>query len=536
MILLISISIAKLLYYVDPQRILKKISFSTIIYDRHNKLMGAKISKDGQWRFPFDISNKQFNKENHIPYKFEKAILLFEDEFFYYHIGFNPVSIIKALFKNIKKQKKFSGASTISLQISRLLRNYALKSNKIIRKNKRNIFDKVLELIIALWLEIRYSKKQILNLYCNLAPFGSNVVGLRTASWRYFHRSPEKLSWAEIAALAVLPNAPSLIYPGKNSIKFVKKRNFLLKKLASRNIIDNITLKLALQEPLPHKPKPLPNHAYHLLQRIIKEGYTGTQFRSTIDLSLQIKSKNILNRHFKILKENMIYNIAILIVEIDTKNVLAYHGNTNIESKKFDYGQYVDIITHKRSSGSILKPFLYAFLLREGIILPNSLVFDIPTSISGYSPKNSDDQFYGAISASKALYKSLNVPFVRLLYSYGLEKFYFELKELDILSLEKPPLYYGLSLILGGAEISLWQAVSAYVNLARLLLKDNKNNLIQSKQNKIKKLNFDYNKKEFGRNIDQLEKIYKRKIPKAIVWATFEALTNMPDDRNFNKN
>ena len=398
-------------------------------------LLGAKISDDRQWRFP---------QINTVPDKFKKAIIEFEDRHFYFHPGLNPYSLIRALIQDVRKRKIVSGGSTITMQVIR-----------ISRKNKsRTFFEKFIEIILSFRLELTYSKNEILALYASNAPFGGNVVGLEAASWRYFGRPPEKLSWSEIATIAVLPNSPSLIFPGKNHEKLLNKRNRLLDKLHKAHFIDDIDLRLAKSEPIPGKPFPLPQLAQHLLERSITDGHKGEQVYSTIDVFLQSKVNEIIAQHQVKLKANEINNAAALVLDVNSGDVLAYIGNT--ESMNPQDGSYVDIITSPRSTGSILKPYLYVAMLNDGMLVPTMLVPDIPTQISGYVPLNYSQTFDGAIPAKRALARSLNVPAVRMLQSFGFERFNYFLKKLGMTTLNKPALHYGLTIILGGAEGKLW--------------------------------------------------------------------------------
>lgn len=422
--------------------------YCTVLNAADEQLLAAKIASDGQWRFPECDS---------VPERFEKAIIYFEDEYFYRHPGINPVSVLKAIGQNIKAGKIVRGASTLSLQVVRMS-----------RKNKaRTITQKLLEFVLALRLEMRFSKKEILNLYASHAPFGGNVVGLEAASWRYFGRSPELLSWAEAATMAVLPNAPALIYPGKNQDKLLEKRNRLLEKLLKRGIIDQLTCNLAQMEPLTGEPKPLPQLTPHLLDRVVRDGYEQQKIHSTIDRSLQNRVARIVDTHHQVLVQNEIVNAAALVIEVETGNVLAYVGNTSCDCE--DAGTQVDIITAPRSSGSILKPFLYASMQKEGMLLPKTLLSDIPTRISGFNPKNFDKKYDGAVPANNALARSLNVPAVRMLQDYGIEHFLDQLQQLQFSTINKSADYYGLSLILGGAEVTLWDLGSAYSSMARQL-------------------------------------------------------------------
>ncbi|MFK5958062.1 MAG: penicillin-binding protein 1C, partial [Lutibacter sp.] len=331
------------------------------------------------------------------------------------------------------------------------------------RKNqKRTYFEKIKELILATRLEFRYSKEKILSLYASNAPFGGNVVGLDVASWRYFGRLANELSWSESATLAVLPNAPSLIYPGKNQQKLVEKRNRLLKKLFNKKIIDTLTYELAIEEELPQKPYKIPQIAPHLLQNVTKT-QKGKRVKTSLKMNLQQRVNSIVKEHYNELRKNEINNIAVLILDVKTRKILVYIGNsptTKLHQKN------VDIVNKPRSTGSILKPFLYAAMLDAGDILPNTLVADIPTQIGSYKPQNFNKKFDGAVFASIALSKSLNVPAVRMLRSFGLDRFHHYLKELKLKDIKYNANHYGLSLILGGAESNLWDLCKSYASMA----------------------------------------------------------------------
>src|SRR5688500_2752827 len=218
----------------------------------------------------------------------------------------------------------------------------------------------------ALRAEIKYSKDEIMQLYASHAPFGGNVVGLGAASWRYFQKTPDQLSWGEAATLAVLPNAPGLIHPGRNRDALLHKRNRLIKKLESVGLIDETESSLAMLEPLPDKPYPLPDIAPHLLGHYKS---TGKTLYSTIDIELQQRLSELIQRHADILSLNGVNNAALMVMETETGNVLAYIGNASDEKKQ--HQNDVDIIMSERSSGSILKPFLYCAALEDGFITPS---------------------------------------------------------------------------------------------------------------------------------------------------------------------
>lgn len=419
---------------------------ATVIESRDGKLLGALIAEDGQWRFPHNDS---------IPDKFKTCLLFYEDEYFYKHPGFNLVSIFKALKSNLSSSKIKRGGSTLSQQTIRLSR----------KGKARTYIEKLKEIILATRLEFRYSKDNILAYYSSNAPFGGNVVGLDAASWRYFNRNANDLSWAESATLAVLPNAPSLIYPGKNQSKLLKKRNRLLHKLLEKEIIDSLTFQLSIIEELPPKPYPLPQIAPHLIHKIAQKK-KGKRTQTSISGTLQKQTNFIVKTHYNRLRQNEIYNTAVLVLDVNTRQVLAYVGNSPTDK---NHQNAVDIITKPRSTGSILKPFLYAAMLDSGDILPNTLVPDVPSQFGNYNPQNFTKEFDGAVTAKRALARSLNVPAVRLLQKFGLDRFYHYLKQLKLRDVKYNANHYGLSLILGGAESNLWDLCKSYAAMAGTL-------------------------------------------------------------------
>jgi len=342
---------------------------STVIESREGVLLGARIASDGQWRFPALDS---------VPYRFEQCVVHFEDEYFYYHPGFNPISIGKALYQNISTGKR-RGASTITQQVIRLA-----KKNK-----KRTYGEKIIELIQATRLEASSSKKEILNWYASHAPFGGNVVGLETASWRYYGVPATDLSWGQSAALAVLPNAPSLVFPGKNEIILKQKRDALLLKLFQKNIIDETTYRMAILEELPGKPHALPDFAHHLTEKLRRTA-PDHRITTTLHIDYQLQINRIVEEYYYLFRQNQIHNLAVLVLGTSTREVLAYVGNTPTTNENH---RYVDIIDKSRSTGSVLKPFLFASMLQSGDLLPSMLVADIPTTINGYSPENFDKTF-----------------------------------------------------------------------------------------------------------------------------------------------
>ena len=421
---------------------------SAIMLDRHGELLGARIAADGQWRFPPRTS---------VPEKFARALIEYEDKRFYAHAGVDPVALGRAAFTDLKARRVVSGGSTLTMQLARLARH----------RRDRGILDKVVEMALATRLEWRYDKDEILALYASHAPFGGNVVGLEAASWRYFGRSPEHLSWAEACTLAVLPNSPALIHPGRNRAALLAKRDRLLNRLMARGFIDDLDAQLAVREPLPLAPLPLPNEAPHLLATLQQQMPQQHRFETTLDGALQRAATALVAEHARSLAARDVHNAASLVIDNRTFEVLAYVGNA-AWSVDNQHGYAVDIVRRPRSTGSILKPLLYAAMLEAGEILPQTLVPDVPTQYAGYMPENFDRQYRGVVPADVALAQSLNVPAVRMLKQHGVQRFYGFLQQAGMTTLVRPPDDYGLTLILGGAEGTLWEITNQYANLAHI--------------------------------------------------------------------
>ncbi len=444
-----------ILFFWPLPKSIQAVPYSAILFSDNGKILAANIAADSQWRF---------ESTRKIPQKYQQSLLLFEDRYFYRHPGVNPLSILRAAKNNLLQGYVTSGGSTISMQLARLLLQESANLRGESKNNKRGIYKKVLEALLAIKMELHYTKDEILILYANHAPFGGNIVGISAASWRYFGRAAEELSWAEAALLAVLPNSPSMMHLGKQRENLIYKRNRLLKKLLDHKVIALTDYRLALLEPLPEKPKSWNQLAPHLLTHL-QQTYPDTHnFYSTIDYSIQSDANRILEQHSRRLANDNVNNIAMLVIDHQLQTTLAYVGNHAWENKS-TYSPRVDIIQRPRSTGSILKPVLYALMLQEGKLSPDSLLPDIPTLFSGYSPENYDRQYRGAVPAHFALAQSLNIPSVYMLRDYGIPHFYEKLKLMGISSLFRPADDYGLTLILGGAEASLWELTSVYTRM-----------------------------------------------------------------------
>lgn len=424
-----------------PRDLFRGVPYSTVVRDRNGELLGARIASDGQWRFP---------PCDTVPDRYATALVAFEDHYFYWHPGVNPVALVRAFIGNLRAGHVTSGGSTITMQVIRLS-----------RRRERTVWQKLVEAVLATRLELRYSKKHILALYASYAPFGGNVVGIDAAAWRYFGRPPGELSWSEVATLAVLPNAPSSIHPGKGQEALLKKRNRLLERLRDKGEIDALTCELSCEEPLPQAPVPLPALASHYVERQPK----GVETVTTLDYYLQKKVEEVAARWSDDLALEGVGDLAAMVIDLKSGDLLAYVGNASPERKR--PGQEVDIAHSPRSTGSILKPVLYCGTLQDGMLLPKTLLPDTPLNIGGFTPQNFDRTFQGAVPADEALARSLNVPAVHLLRRYGVPRFRTLLQQCGMSTLPFEASHYGLSLILGGAEGTLEDITRMYAGMVR---------------------------------------------------------------------
>lgn len=428
--------------------------YSTVVFTEDGELVGARLANDGQWRFP---------PMDSVPYKLKRATLCFEDKHFEHHPGVNPVSIFRALRLNLSAGHVVSGGSTITMQVIRMSRNH----------RKRALSEKIIEAFGALWLELHYSKEEILAMYVSNAPYGGNTVGVHTAAWRYYLRDGSELSWAEAALLAVLPNSPSMIHVERNRDLLKKKRDRLLWMMYEEGEFDEETLLLSMDEPLPERTYSLQAMAPHLVDRLNREKH-GQIVYVTLDGQLQHSVEEMVSRFQSAYAQNGVQNISVLVQETATGNVLCYCGNAGYNN--VDDNQ-VDVIVSPRSTGSIMKPFLYCAMVEDGLVTPKMLVPDVPIQIAGYKPQNFNRTFDGAVPANQALARSLNIPAVLMLRKYGIPLFQDYLKRAGITTLNYPPDHYGLTLILGGAEATLWDVSGVYASMARTLNRYNRDRL-----------------------------------------------------------
>jgi len=427
---------------------------SIVVTDKDYKIIDVFLSDNQQFCL---AGYKKFL----IPDKLKKAILEFEDKYFYYHPGFNPFSLVYSAYVNLKAGSVIRGGSSITMQVA-----------KIILENKgRNIINKILEIMLSFKIELYNTKNKILYYYLSYAPYGYNIRGYQTACLFYFNKTCDNITWGEATTLAVIPNKPNIVY---KPILLKEKRDLLLKRLKDKNIIDKTVYDISVREPISIKKISIVKIAPHITTRLYmeKKGFVKRRFiddsirsnviKTTIDQNIQRKIINIVKPYIEGLREFGIKNISVLVAETQSGYIRGYIGSQDFFDK--DQG-FVDGVLSPRSPGSTLKPFLYALSIDEGLITTSSLLRDTPVFFKEFNPANFDRKYRGVVKASTALTDSLNIPAVILLNSYGLEDFYRFLKDAGVTSLFRTASDYGLSIILGSCEISLFELVNLYRGL-----------------------------------------------------------------------
>lgn len=419
--------------------------YSTIVTSDKGEILHAFLSKDDKWRFR--ISTKELQGD------LKKAFIQKEDQYFYYHPGINVFAITRAAFNNILQQKKTSGASTISMQVIRLM-----------EPRERTYLNKIIEVFRTLQLEWMYSKDEILELYINLVPYGSNIEGVKAASLIYFQKAPGQLSLAQIVSLTIIPNRPISLNPQRYPERLQTERNKWLKRFQEDHTFANDRIADALKEVVYAKRLSFPKSAPHLSIRLHKKYPLLTEIPTTISLSTQSRGQIILENYMQRLKHMGIHNAAVLIYNNLDKRTEAYIGSQNFADSEYQ-GQ-VDGVNAIRSPGSTLKPFIYGMAFDKGMLTPKRMLEDIPTNFDGYAPNNFDDQFHGEISVEKALAYSLNIPAVKTLEMITPRAFTNVLVQTGFRQVKRDQKHLGLSVALGGCGVTLEELTHLYTSFA----------------------------------------------------------------------
>jgi penicillin-binding protein 1C len=422
-----------------------KKEFSKEIHAKDGTLLTAYLTSDDKWRLRTELEE--------VSPELIKAIIEKEDSWYYWHFGINPISVIRAFYQNTTTGETQLGASTITMQVARML-----------ELKRRTYINKLGEMFRAFQLEIKYSKEEILELYLSLLPFGGNIEGVKSASYIYFDRPPDKLSLAQSITLAVIPNDPNSLRLDRSNEEIIKKRDYWIKKFKQEKIFSSSDLKDALDEPIEINRYAIPVTAPHF-SYYVKDSFNGDILKTTLDLSIQQTAENILQRNVKKVFYKGITNGAVLVIDNKSSSVVAYCGSADFYDES-SFGQ-VNGINAIRSPGSTLKAALYAYAFDDGNLTPQMKLADIPTDFHGYQPENYDLQFYGNVTTEFALVNSLNIPAVKLLEQIGLNNFINFLENCGFYQIQKQKGKLGLSMILGGCGTNLQELTRIYSAFAR---------------------------------------------------------------------
>ncbi len=442
-ILLAMFLLFKVLDWVFPFQ--AEIEYAQLVTARDGSVLYAFLSPDDKWRMKTEL--------HEITPELRQTLLYKEDNYFYYHPGINPVAVCRALVNNILRGRKTSGASTITMQVVRLL-----------HPQERTYGHKLVEMFRALQLEWHYSKDEILQMYLNLVPYGGNVEGVKAASLLYFGQLPDRLSVAQITTLVIVPNRPTSLYLGRNTALLKQERNRWLNRFLKGNLFEAKVIQDALNEPLPASRLPLPKIAPHLAYRIHAAQPEQPIVRTSIHRIRQDKVQQLAYNYHKRLQKYRIHNLAVMVVNNRTHEVEAYIGSPDFADS--DHAGQVDNIQGIRSPGSTLKPLVYALGIDKGKITPKSVLLDVPTQFGGYAPENFDQRFNGPVTVENALINSLNIPAVKVLEDISVSLLVQKLKSAQFAQVSRDAPKLGLSSVLGGCGVTLEELVGLYATFA----------------------------------------------------------------------
>ena len=422
---------------------LKEVNPARVVVDEKGTPLWRFADSDGIWRYPVTIED--------VSPRYLEALIQYEDRWFWDHPGVNPFSVLRAAWQDLSSGKVVSGGSTLTMQVARLL-----------DPHPRTFGGKVRQLWRAMQLEWHLSKREILTLYLNRAPFGGTLQGVGAASWAYLGKSPAQLSYSEAALLAVLPQAPSRLRPDRWPERAEAARNKVLERMVTQGVWSAQQVKESREEPVWLAPRQMPQLA-PLFSRMMLSKSRDNKIVTTLDASLQRQMEELAMNWKSRLPPRS--SLAMIVVDHTTMKVRGWVGSVDInDDSRFSH---VDMVSAIRSPGSVLKPFVYGMALDEGLIHPASLLQDVPRRTGDYRPGNFDSGFHGPVSMSEALVRSLNLPAVQVLEAYGPKRFTGMLSNVGLRLILPPGAQPNLSLILGGAGARLSDITAAYSAFAR---------------------------------------------------------------------
>ena len=418
---------------------------STVVLDRNDRLMRAYQVADGRWRLP--VAPGQVDRG------YLSLLFAYEDRRFHDHAGVDPLAIARAIGQAVWNGKAVSGASTLTMQVARLLQE----------RPTRTLTGKLEQIRLALALERRLDKSQVLELYLKLAPFGGNIEGIRAASLTWFGKEPARLTPAEAALLVALPQSPEARRPDRHPKAARRARDRVLDRAVAAGVLAPAEAQAARSEPVPTKRRAFPALSPHLADRIHRAAPDRQVHRLTLDRTLQRDLQALISASAQALPPHV--SAAVIVADHRTGEILASVGSAGLTDER--RRGYVDMTQAVRSPGSTLKPFIYGLAFEHGLAHPESLVEDRPTSFAGYVPTNFDDGYHGTVSLRSALQRSLNVPAVVLLDAVGPARLLATMSQGGARPVLPPGRGPGLAIGLGGVGLTLQDLVGLYAGLAR---------------------------------------------------------------------
>lgn len=416
-----------------------------LVTDRHGTVLSAFLSSDQKWRFTTAV--------HEVSPVLVQSIIHKEDRRFRMHGGVDPVAILRAMVGNMLSGRRTSGASTITMQVVRLL-----------EPRPRTVWSKCIEALRATQLEFHHSKDEILGMYLTLAPYGSNIEGVRAASLLYLGTTPDRLSPAEVAMLLIVPNRPTSLRLGGDDERLRRERDRWLRRLAADGLLTADAARDAMTEPLRLHRRATPRNAWHASVRLAREMPGASIVRSTLDAALQDQVEALTRHHVARLRALGIENASVMVIDNASRDVLAYVGSADPQDTA-THGQ-VDGVQAVRSPGSTLKPLVYALAIDRGLLTPRTMLEDVPVNYDGYAPENFDRRYHGAVTMEQALATSLNVPAVTTLDRVGVDAMLDALQRARFASVARRRSDVGLSLILGGCGTRLEELTGLYAAFA----------------------------------------------------------------------
>lgn len=429
------------LLFPFPQKLLEQWTTSPVVLDVKGRTMLSLVGSDDQWRQPVPL-------ENMSPWLIQATIAV-EDKRFFKHSGIDLLAVLRAMAQNLFNGKIVSGAATLDMQLCRMM-----------NERPRTIRAKIIESFRASQLNSFKSKNEILELYLNNAPYGRNIRGVEMASMIYFAKHAADLSLGEAALIAGLPKSPNRYRPDKNFEAAINRRNIVLDCMLKNKMISLQQFQDAAADPVViQKPENLPNTSHSAWMALKLRPQGG---RTCINLDVQKELERLINENLQRLPEGS--KTAAVVIDIAESQIVALVGSGNPDDPTD--GQ-VNGILARRSPGSALKPFIYAAAFEMGRLNSDSIVYDIPIHRSGWSPSNFDHTFSGEIPVSQALQRSLNVPAILVAEQIGLSRCCGVLESVGIRLPADTQSKSGLSLAVGGIEVTLLDLTNAYATLGR---------------------------------------------------------------------